>query len=449
MTELIKEEPEDITEDICRIFYAISFLTKAYRDVMIMYYFEQKSGAQIAKSLNISETAVRQRLFLAKDMIRKEVQNMNEQKPVLLDKVEYEIVGTGNPAWGDPRDVCTRQMSKHILRLCKNSPKTAKQISEALCIPMPYVEEELDILTKGANGKYGLLRELNNKRYGINFILLDKNEVMKLHKIYIDRIPEIAQIIIKHFDECKDEYMSLPYVNHNVKYDYIIWQNCMGLLFDLCNMIREELEKNHFSGIKEPKRPFSVFGYEEDNRSYGCGDDRISAENICGYKKVWFENIYISSVKEHFHCGHDIANDKQLQWAIKAIHGIKADDIKEESREDVAKAVECGYLYREGDIFYTKMLVMDVGSIDSEDELFRIRKKCFVKADDIIKETADKLGEVLKELVLPYLTEEYRYANMLASLPLIDGVYNELINKSYITPAENKTGAQGIWMFVM
>ena len=96
-------------------------------------------------------------------------------KPVALDKIEYVIWGTGSPAWGDPRDVCKRMFSNHIVWLCHKKPMSASEIAEELNVPTVYVEEELEILRQGTNGQYGLLRRLENGKYAINFILLDKD----------------------------------------------------------------------------------------------------------------------------------------------------------------------------------------------------------------------------------------------------------------------------------
>lgn len=401
--ELILPEEDDETEEISRIVEAISFLTKAYRDVM---------------------------------------------KPVVFDKIEYEIIGTGDPSWGDPRDVCSRQLSKHIVWMCHKKPKTAKEISDELHIPMPYVEEELEILSKGANNEYGLLKDMGNGKFGINFALFDTNQVSKLHKIYEEKISEVANAIMSHFDKYKDEYMSKPYLNHKVPFEYIIWQNCMDIIFRLGNRIVEAIGKKHFLNVNKIDRPFSVFGYVDNGKDYGCGDDRISAENICGYKKVWFENIYITNLDLHFHCGHDIANDKQMQWAIKAIDGIEVKDIPKDSKEDIAKAIECGFLYREDDKIYTKILVLDISGINDEEELYNINSKCFENSQEMIDEMADEIGALLKQMLPEYLYSEYAYGNNVAGLPLIDGVFNELIKHNYISAPKNGIGAEGCWMFV-
>ena len=78
--------------------------------------------------------------------------NEKEKKPIAFQKIEYEIWGTGMPTTGDPRNVCTRQISKQVVWLCKNKARTAKEISEELNLPMLYVEEELEIQTQGEKG---------------------------------------------------------------------------------------------------------------------------------------------------------------------------------------------------------------------------------------------------------------------------------------------------------
>ena len=115
------EEDNDQSEELLDAVYRqIAFLTKAYREVMILFYLDGLSTAEIAVRQNISETAVRQRLFSARKRIKSEVKEMTETypKPVVLDRINYVIWGEGNPCGNDPRTVCTRQFSKHVVYMC-------------------------------------------------------------------------------------------------------------------------------------------------------------------------------------------------------------------------------------------------------------------------------------------------------------------------------------------
>ena len=75
-------------EQIGRIFKEIAFLSKMYREVMVMYYIDERKVKDIAEVLSINETTVKQRLFSARNLVRKEVETMSERnyllKPVKL-----------------------------------------------------------------------------------------------------------------------------------------------------------------------------------------------------------------------------------------------------------------------------------------------------------------------------------------------------------------------------
>lgn len=179
--EFIEEATEQ--EQISRIFKEIAFLSEAYREVMVMFYIDELKVKDIAARLNINETAVKQRLFSARNIVRKEVGIMSERNYV-LKPIQLAISGTGNPCGNDPRSKTERLFSQNLIYLCKDKPKSAKELSEALCVPMPYIEEELEIQCHGENGNYGMLRKLDNGKYTVNIHLVDYDEYDQANKIY-------------------------------------------------------------------------------------------------------------------------------------------------------------------------------------------------------------------------------------------------------------------------
>ena len=138
--------------------------------------------------------------------------------------------------------------------------------------------------------------------------------------------------------------------------------------------------------------------------------------------------------------------DPQLQLAIRAIEGISITSLSEIEAEHAAKAIECGYLYRDGDMLYTKILVSNV--FDSE-KLFSIsnglRDGYFNENAEIV---AEKIAELIKKSIPDYLWGEWKYANSLANMPILDAVVECLIEKGVLTPPDNGIGAEGCWMIV-
>ncbi len=443
------EEPEDNSNELLDAVYKrIAFLTKAYREVMIMYYIDGLSTAEIAKNQNTSEVAIRQRLFSARQKIKSEVEKMTEtyNKPLSLDKVEYIIWGTGNPEWGDPREICTRMFSNHIIWLCHKKPMSAAEIAEEINVPTVYVEEELEILTKGENGEYGFLRRMDNGKYGINFILFDKETIEKAYALYTEQLPQICTIISDYIEQHKEEYLSFPYLNKKVDWNLILWQQIFSMSSSFSDNVEKILSEKYFAEFEQIKRPFSIFGYVDNGKHYGAGWDGIVAQNICGYSCISMDNIYITRIKNHFHCGHNISNDPQMQLTIRSINGLPISSLSETEKEHAAKAIECGYLYRENDMLYTKILVNEA---EDNKRLFNITNGLSNAFEEECQIVADKLASLIRKNVPHHLLGEWRFANRLANMPVLDSVVESLIEQGILIPPEDGIGAEGCWMSVM
>ena len=454
LSVVAEEETSDDTEELLTSVYRrIAFLTKAYREVMIMFYIEGLSTAQIAKVQGTSEGAVRQRLFSARQKIKSEVEEMAEtyNKPVALDKIDFVFWGTGNPAWGDPSNVCDRTFSKHIVWLCHKKPMSASEIAEELNIPTLYVEEELEILRKGENGKYGLLRRLDNGKYAINIVLLDRDVFEKANEIYMKRLPAICDTISKYIEEHKSEYLAYPYLNKNVDMNLILWQQITEISGAFSENVKRILKEKHFSDVVDVERAYTCFGYVDNGKYYGGGSDGAYAENVCGFSKVHLRNIYITRVKAHFRCGHNISRDPQIQLALRAIEGLDIKMLSEKEKEQAAKAIECGYLYRDGDMLYTKILVNELTDNHTlfEKDLFKVSQGLRAGYFDTDAEiVAEEIAALIKKSIPYYLYGEWRFANILANSPVLDAVVECLIEKGVLTPPADGIGAEGCWMSV-
>lgn len=449
MAGMMKEEISDDSEELLvSVYRRIAFLTKAYREVMILFYLEGLSTAEIAKLQGTSEGAVRQRLFSARQKIKSEVEEMTEtyNKPVALDNINFEIWGTGNPAWGDPRDVCTRMFSKHLVWLCHKKPMSASEIAEELNVPTVYVEEELEILRGGENGEYGLLRRLDNGKYAINFVLLDKDVMERANALYTAQLPKICDIISSYIEKHKKEYLAFPYLNKTVDMNLILWQQIFVIADAFYENVKSVLEEKYFSGVAKADRPFSVFGYVDNGKYYGGGWDGIDGQNVCGFSNVHLDNIYITRIKKHFGCGHNVSKDPQIQLALRAINGLDITSLSEEEKEYAAKTIESGYLYRDGNMLYTKILVCTIADRERLFDISSGLQNGYFDSDAEI--VAEKIAQLIKKSIPEYLYGEWRFANVLANLPVLDAVVECLIEKGVLTPPEDGIGAEGCWMSV-
>lgn len=450
---MVAAEDED-TDDALAIalpgvYRRIAYLTRAYREVMIAFYLDGKSIAQIAKEQGVREDTVRQRLYSARKKLKDEVETMTQtNKPVALDIIDYDIIGTGDPSWGDPREGFERQLSTHVLHLCHRSPKTASEIAAELNVPTLYIEQELEILTRGRNGQYGLLRRLENGRYGINFVLFDKQTMKKAIALYEQQLPMVADVIAEFIEQHKEEYLAFPYLNHEVDLNLILWQQIHCMAHQLEVQVRNVLGTKYFADAVDPApdRPFSVYGFESLGKYFGCGLDGTVSHDVCGYSCVGMVNIYISRIQKHFSCGHNISQDPMMLMTIRSINGLAVDSLTEDEKEIAAKAIEQGLLMRKGDVLYTKILVSE--HKDGSRLYSTTVKLGNGYFDQAAESIAKELAVLIKAALPDYLIGEWFFANSLAGLPMVDALVEALIERGILTPPKDGIGAEGCWMEV-
>ena len=172
----------------------------------------------------------------------------------------------------------------------------------------------------------------------------------------------------------------------------------------------------------------------------------MQAHDLCGFAHVTAHNIYCTRIIKHFGCGWDMANDLPLRLALRAIDGLAVGALSEIEREAAANAVECGYLYREGDMLYTKLLV---GAAADSGGPFAVTKQLQNGYFDAAAEqTAEQLAGFIRRTLPAHLLCEWEQANMLASLPLFTALVESLIERGLLTPPKDGLGAEGCWLAV-
>lgn len=445
--DLLEEAAE--REQIDRIFKEIAFLSRTYRDVMVMYYLDERKVKEIADTLGISETTVKQRLFSARNSIKKEVETMSERN-FILKPVKLAFIGTGSPCGNDPRIKAERLFSQNLIYLCKDKPKSAKELSDELCIPMPYIEEELEIQCRGENGKYGLLRRLDNGKYAVNIHLVDYEEYDQANRIYEIHLPEFCRAIKEALKKNEEKILSFPYLSEPKDLRFILWSLISRTVWDLGSRVNQVLVEKYFADIEPAKREFfcAAVAYTQEQEPtfdfYGC--DGIDASYVGGYRSVLVANIYGKHIKEHFHCGHNLSTDQQLLMVLKAIGGTSIDELSLAEKEIVASAIANGYLRKDGDRIEPGIIVIERKDMkDFYDFSYELNEGM----DAMIEQIAAELAAFMRSHIPNYLLNEYQiYAELIARVRILSKTIDACIDEGLLIKPGNRICAEGTWMIV-
>ena len=435
-------------EQIRKIFAEISFLSKAYREVMVLYYLDEMKVKDISKKLNISETTVKQRLFFARNTVRKEVEIMNERN-LSLKPVSLAFIGTGNPSGNDPRTKAERILSQNLVYACKDKAKSAKELSNELCVPMPYIEDELEIQLKGENGSYGLLRKMGDK-YISNVIIVENSEFNEAGKIYTKHLDELCEKLKNHLQSHREEFLNFSYLSRQTDLRFILWTLISESVWHLKERVDEILETEFFKEVRQPQRKFTTvcvaipYGASYSARFYGC--DGNDTHDFCGYSYVFIRNIYGKRIDRHYYCGQTITNDEKLRLTLKAIGGMDINTLDETQREIAAKAIECGFLRKNGEILEPRIV-----AIEQKDwENFRnLLCEYYDSIEDIAKEIAEEMYAYMLSHIQKHLLNEYKSYNLLVSgINLLNDLIEKCIAEDLLTEPQQRIGPEGVLLVV-
>ena len=146
----------------------IAMLAKTYRDIIILYYYDNLSVKNISEKLNIPEGTVTWRLSEARKKLNKECNNMNETalRPRHLD---INIHGIGNYDGKQrpfPMAYIDDALSQNILCYCYDEAQGVEELAKLCGVPAYYIEDRIDNLIK-----HQAIIEQSKGKYRTDFVI--------------------------------------------------------------------------------------------------------------------------------------------------------------------------------------------------------------------------------------------------------------------------------------
>ena len=172
----------------------LAFLGRDYREIVVAYYIEDRSVGDIARTLGQPEGTVKSRLFRSRNLLKEGMKMAREFEPKSYKPEEVRFVSSGCQTSGLPFSAVQRMLPKNILLEASNNPSTAEELSVAVGVAMPYMEEEIRALVDA-----GLLKEVGN-RYVTNFFIESRdlqiairNELILLTRDWAERFDAVME----------------------------------------------------------------------------------------------------------------------------------------------------------------------------------------------------------------------------------------------------------------
>lgn len=217
----------------------IASLAKTQREIIIMYYYENKTTKEISNILNINDNTVRWHLSnIKKDL--KEKMNMEEKKldirPLSLSVgIDGYIEDSSNA-----RPLQEDLLAQNIAIACYGEPIDIKELSEKLNVAAAYLERYLEILT------YMDFLKRQGKKYQTNFFIKDHNVLSKEIIYGYENAKIYAEQLWNAVMERRQDILSIDYFNKkDIEPEEFLWFVLLKTAQDLTEYELFELLKKY------------------------------------------------------------------------------------------------------------------------------------------------------------------------------------------------------------
>ena len=161
LSALIHEEDENLMRR------ELAFIRREHRELIVAYYMEDRSVADIARRLSLPVNTVKTRLRRCRSKIREGMETAREFGPRSYKPENMDFVTSGNMPSSLPNSAMSRALPRNILLEASENPSTIEELSMALGVAVPYMEEEVALLEKAT------LLKRQGDRYVTDFCILD------------------------------------------------------------------------------------------------------------------------------------------------------------------------------------------------------------------------------------------------------------------------------------
>ena len=254
----------------------LSLLSKTHREVTVAYYMQGKSCSQIASEQNLSVEMVKYHLFKTRKLLKEGIGMERKYGEKSYNPGVFRL-----NFWGDKNyysNICNRKLPGSILLSAYYTPMTEKELSLELGVSMPYLEEEIKILTDA-----GLL--LHNKdKYQTNLVILTKDFEKELENKTKDFFKNISKELFEDvkalLPEIKEAYKDVDFD------DNCLMISAMNIVF--VNAFKKTNGKHPYGEFKPLPLGCNGFVWGHDNNYDFCKFSGISMHNSEDENSSWF-----------------------------------------------------------------------------------------------------------------------------------------------------------------
>ena len=339
------------SEQLALLRRELAFVRSEYREIVVAYYIEDKSVRDIATSLSLSEGAVKQRLYRARNLL-KEGMNMAREFGVRSYKPEdihYAIRMANLGGKNQPKSIMEHTLYVNIFLEAYGNPSTAEELSLELGVALPYMENELEYLTR----ETFLIRK--DGKYQTTFPILSRTAQEQVHVAKLTAAPEITKALISYVERLNDALTARKYAYYGSYQDY---ESAKWTLLMLAYLYFEYKPSHTQVNSERPDGGrWDIIGYQHCN----VAKPALSVCNL-GHSG---NNYTYHQFRYEANDDADSAPGYLTEEETQVLYGFVTGGIEAENTEIAKELEKKGYLRKKGETYEPAILVLKMNELEN------------------------------------------------------------------------------------
>ncbi|MCL2773891.1 MAG: sigma-70 family RNA polymerase sigma factor [Oscillospiraceae bacterium] len=256
------EENILFNEDIELLRRELALMAKDYRDIVVSYYFDGKKIEAISKVTGLPEGTIKRKLHEARKNIKEgmKMARTKGQRSFAPEDIDFgfnvEKASEGYPL-GAPWNLLKKLAAKNIVLETYNNPSTVEELSIALGIASPYIEDELKYLLDP-----GLMIKHSDGRIETNFIILDAETQKQLIELGEETGRRISPLICETVEKYTDKIREIGFINSDMPTAYLYWSLLYITIEKLISKVHGEKNIENYATERPNGDKWDITGFE-------------------------------------------------------------------------------------------------------------------------------------------------------------------------------------------
>lgn len=398
VNEILKEEQLNLLRR------EISMLSKNYRDIIVLYYLNNKTCMEISQMTELPLSTVKWRLHQAKATIKERMENMKiyTEKAYAPGNLWVRSMGTFTQPYNHfyVYDQIKSLLRQNILLCTYRKPVDIGEISAELGVPAAYIEEELSSLVEEQ-----FINEKGSGKYQTDFIIITSDMKENIYPLLEELSCQMAEYFLKEVSKLEKSIRKIGFIGCDKPWEELLWSAVPACSINCYLPLLEDFVPS----MRPHGNSWKLIGFEGTKKDYPWSGD-LSTYSYLGGK--FTQNIFITN-NLTYRIG--FLDKEEAVFFHNCLTGkIDVQSLKEENKEMAAQLISKGFFIKEADIIRPNIICLTEEQYMSFNTLISPSVQYFT--GNILYKYAEQVSAELKKHIPSAFSDDIHFAaNMLIS----------------------------------